>query len=111
MLALSALAFAGGCDPEDFRSTLDQAPVQFIGAPGGFGSNVGRTLLSLAPPTDKPKMAARLLFARTDTPGLAVADFDGDGKPRFRPRRATISAHLGLSPPARVRAASPARHG
>jgi hypothetical protein len=80
IVALSALALAGGCDPGDFGAALDKAPVQYISAPSGFGSNVGRTLLALPPPQDRPTVAARLLFAGTDTASLAWADFDGDGK-------------------------------
>jgi len=84
ILAFSAVAIAAGCDPGDFGAALDKAPVRFIGAPSGFGSDVGRTLLALDPPADRPKVAARLLFAGIDTPSLAVADFDGNGKPRVQ---------------------------
>lgn len=98
MLAFSALALAVGCNPLDFRSTLDRAPVQYIGAPDNFGSNVGRTLLSLAPPADKPKVAARLLFASTDMQALAVADFDGDGNPQVQTAESDDLSTLGLSP-------------
>jgi hypothetical protein len=79
-LSLLALALVG-CNPNDFGGTLDHAPVQLMERPDGFGSNAGRVLLPLSPPTDNPKAAARLLFAGTDTPSLAVADFDGDGRP------------------------------
>jgi len=96
ILAFSALALAGGCDPGDFTSVLGKAPVQYIGAPDGFGSNVGRTLLPLAPPADKPKMAARLLFAGTDKPSLAVADFDGDGKAQVQSATSEDLDALGL---------------
>ena len=92
IFAFSALALAAGCDPGDFDAALDKAPVRFIGAPSGFGSDVGRTLLALAPPADRPKVAARLLFAGTDQPSLAVADFDGNGKPRVQ---TASSAELG----------------
>jgi FG-GAP repeat len=97
MLALPALALAGGCNPGDFAAALDRAPVQFMGAPDNFGSNVGRTLLSLPPPADKPKVAARLLFASTDTQALAVADFDGDGNPQVQTAEGDDLSNLGLS--------------
>lgn len=97
MLAFSALALAGGCDPGDFGAALDRAPVQFIGAPDGFGSNVGRTLLPLAPPADRPKVAARLLFAGTETQSLALADFDGGGKPQVQTATNEDLGALGLS--------------
>jgi hypothetical protein len=97
ILALSALALAGGCNPDDFGSALDRAPVQYIGAPKGFATNVGRTLLPLAPPTDKSKVAARLLFAGTDTPSLALADFDGDGKAHVQSASGEDLEALGLS--------------
>ena len=95
--AFSALAAAGGCAPGDFQAALDKAPVQFIGAPGGFGSNVGRTLLALAPPADKPNVAGRLLFAGTDTPSLALADFDGNGKPHVQNANSDEIGTLGLA--------------
>jgi|GEM_PF-2196964 hypothetical protein len=84
ILALSALVLSGGCDPGVFGAALDKAPVQYIGAPGGFGTNAGRTLLPLAPPVDRPTITARLLFAGADTASLAVADFNGDGKPQVQ---------------------------
>jgi hypothetical protein len=97
ILALSALALMGGCNPDDFGSALDKAPVQYIGEPSGFATNVGRTLLPLAPPTDKPKVAARLLFAGTDAPSLAVADFNGDGNPQVQLASSDELGALGLS--------------
>jgi hypothetical protein len=97
MFAFSALVLAGGCNPGDFGAALDRAPVQYMGAPDGFGSNAGRTLLPLAPPADKPKVAARLLFASTETQGLALADFDGDGKPQVQTATGDDLGTLGLS--------------
>jgi FG-GAP repeat len=97
ILAFSALALAAGCDPGDFGAALDKAPVRFIGAPSGFGSDVGRTLLALDPPAGQPKVAARLLFAGIDTPSLAVADFDGNGKPRVQTASSAELGTLGLS--------------
>jgi hypothetical protein len=94
MLAFSALAVAGGCNPNDFGAALDKAPVQFIGAPDAFGPNAGLTLLPLTPPANT--MAARLLFAGTDSPSLAVADFDGDGKPEIQAASSVELGKLGV---------------
>jgi hypothetical protein len=96
ILAFSALALAAGCDPGDFDAALDKAPVRFIGAPGGFGSDVGRTLLPLDPPAGQPKVAARLLFAGTDQASLAVADFDDNGKPRVQTASSAELSSLGF---------------
>jgi len=96
ILALSALVLSGGCDPGVFGAALDKAPVRFIGAPSGFDSDVGRTLLPLDPPAGQPKVAARLLFAGIDTPSLAVADFDGNGKPRVQTATSAELGTLGL---------------
>jgi hypothetical protein len=86
MLASSVLALAGGCMPGDFGAALDKAPVQVMGAPDGFGSSADLTLLPLPPPADpnRPNLAARLLFAGTDAASVALADFDGDGKPQVQ---------------------------
>ena len=96
ILAFVVLAGAGGCKPGDFAAALDKAPVQVIDAPNGFGSNVGRTLLAVSPPADRAKVAGRLLFAGTDLPSLAVADFDGDGKPQVQTASNDELANLGL---------------
>jgi len=97
-IALFAVAAVAGCNPGDFGDALDRAPVQFIGRPDSFGPNAGRMLLPLAPPADKPKGAARLIFAGTETPSLAVADFDGDGKAQVQLASSEDLTSMGLIP-------------
>ena len=97
LLAFFALALAGGCDPGEFGAALDQAPVQVIGDPGGFGSDVGRVLLPLTP---LPNMAARLLFAGSHPNqgvSLAVASFDDNGKPQVQAAASDDLNTLGLT--------------
>jgi hypothetical protein len=97
LLAFFALVLAGGCDPGEFGAALDQAPVQVIGDPGGFGSDVGRVLLPLAP---LPNMAARLLFAGSHPNqgvSLAVASFDRDGKSQVQAATSDDPNTLGLT--------------
>jgi hypothetical protein len=96
-IVLSLAVLLAACNPNDFNTALDRAPVQFIARPDGFGSNGGRVLLPLPPPADQPKMAARLLFAGTESPSLGVADFDGDGKPHVQTIDENDLATMGLT--------------
>jgi hypothetical protein len=83
-LACAALALVTcGCDPRDFDRSLDNAPVRSVGVPSGYRSpDVGRVVLPLSVPANRPEVTARFLLAGTETPSLAVVDLDAAGKTR-----------------------------
>ena len=80
---LASIALSGmesmGCNPGDFNTVLDQAPVVSFGTSGS--STGALSVLALPPPAEvNTKVAARMLVSRTDQQYLAVADYDEDGK-------------------------------
>ena len=80
-LTLAMLAGLGcaGCNPSSFNSILDKAPVVVFTPPGSSTGSV--FVLPLPPSTDVgTTSAARMLVSRRDTPYLALADFDQNGK-------------------------------
>ena len=75
--------FAGlawmGCNPSDFNSILDKAPVLDFGTPGS--SSGALFVLPMPAPQDPSlKVSARMLVSRKDSNYLALASFDMDGK-------------------------------
>ena len=77
--AVAALAGLAACNPSEFDKALEKAPVHSVGAPSGYGApDVGRVVLPLSP-TNKPGVSARFLVASTETPNLAVIEYDGVG--------------------------------
>ncbi len=78
LVAFAALGWLA-CNPGDFNSVLDKAPVVDFGAPGSSTGSL--SVLPLPPPTDVgTKVAARMLIARNANNYLGVADFDMNGK-------------------------------
>lgn len=77
-LALAALVCAG-CNPSDFDSLLDQAPVVSFTPEG---PSTGSLFVLPLPPPSEPgtTAAARMLVSRKDTDFLGIADFDSNGK-------------------------------
>jgi hypothetical protein len=80
-------AFAGhglmGCNPSDFNSVLDKAPVLDLGTPGSSTGSL--FVLPLPAPVDPAiKAAARMLLSRKDSNYLALADYDMNGKVTLR---------------------------
>jgi hypothetical protein len=69
---------SSGCNPSDFNSASDKAPVLSFSA---SGSSTGSLfVLPLTPPDPSTGIAARMLFSREDSMYLAVADYDTAGK-------------------------------
>src|SRR5664279_700011 len=73
---LGGLGFAA-CNPGDFTSILDHAPVT-IAETGG--SSTGSLFVLPLPPQTNSTVAARALVTRNDKPYLATADYDMNGK-------------------------------
>ena len=67
-----------GCNPSDFNTILDKAPVQELGTPGASTGSL--FVLPLPAPDPASKVAARMLVSRKDSSYLATADYDMNGK-------------------------------
>jgi hypothetical protein len=79
LLASITLLGCAGCNPSDFNTVLDHAPVVSFGPSGSSTSAL--SALALRPPAEAgTKIAARMLVSRTDQRYLAVSDYDKDGK-------------------------------
>jgi hypothetical protein len=76
LLNIGLLTALAGCNPNDFQSALDKAPV----AAFGNGSSTGSLfVLPLSAPT-AGTVAARMLVSRVGDAYLALAEYDKDGK-------------------------------
>jgi hypothetical protein len=67
-----------GCNPSDFNSVLDKAPVLDLGIPGS--SSGALFVLPLPAPDPATKVAARMLVSNKTSNYLALADYDMNGK-------------------------------
>ena len=81
ILTIGLLAGSGlvGCNPGDFNSLLDKAPVTSFTPPG---PSTGSLFVLPLPVPSEPgtTVAARMLVTRKDTDFFGVADFDKNGK-------------------------------
>ncbi len=73
---LAALGFAA-CNPGDFNSILDHAPVTITDT---GGSSTGALFVLPLPPQTSSTVAARSLVTRNDKPYVATATYDINGK-------------------------------
>jgi hypothetical protein len=95
LLKMSLLAGLGlaACNPGDFNSILDHAPV-IIADTGG--SSTGSLFVLPLPPETGSTLAARALVTRSDKPYLATVDYDRNGKVALHEdSTAEISPNLG----------------
>jgi len=76
LAGFGGLALAG-CNPSDFNTILDKAPVQVLDT---GGSSTGSLFVLPLPPDQASNVAARMLLSRKDTSYLAVANYDKNGK-------------------------------
>jgi hypothetical protein len=90
--SLLALLAGAGCNPSDFNSLLDKAPVASFTAPG---SSTGSLFVLPLPVPAEPGLAGRLLVSRKDTDFLGVADFDSNGKVTLHEASAGDKRNLG----------------
>jgi FG-GAP repeat len=79
-LLLAAFTAFGsmGCNPSDFNSILDKAPVQELGTPGSSTDSL--FILPLPAPDPASKVAARVLVSNKNSNYVALADYDMNGK-------------------------------
>jgi len=69
---------ATGCNPSDFNTILDKAPVQQETAPGSSTGSL--FVLPLPAPDPSTKVAARMLVASKTSNYLAMVNYDMNGK-------------------------------
>lgn len=89
ILMLGSLGLLG-CNPGDFNTILDKAPVQELGTPGASTGSL--FVLPLPAPSPTSKVAARMLVSRKDSNYLATADYDMNGKVTLHEASAVESA-------------------
>jgi len=94
-LVLAAVVGFGflACNPSDFNSVLDKAPVLDLGTPGSSTGSL--FVLPLPAPDPATKVAARMLVLRKDSSYLALADYDMNGKVTLNAASDTETAALG----------------
>ncbi len=112
LASITSLAMeSAGCNPGDFNSVLDQAPVVSFGTSGS--STGALSILALPPPAQaNTQVAARMLVSRTDQQYLAVADYDKDGKVALHEvTGATALANLGTGDQGIVQSAARLSNG
>ena len=79
LLASFAASVLTGCNPSDFNTVLDKAPVLDFGTPGSSTGSL--FVLPLPAPADPSlKVAAQMLLSRKDSNYLALATYDMNGK-------------------------------
>ena len=79
LLASFAASVLTGCNPSDFNTVLDKAPVLDFGTPGSSTGSL--FVLPLPAPADPSlKVAAEMLLSRKDSNYLALATYDMNGK-------------------------------
>ncbi len=78
LLATFAGADLTGCNPSDFNTVLDKAPVLDLGTPGSSTGSL--FVLPMPAPAPATMVAARMLISRRDGNYLALADYDMKGK-------------------------------
>lgn len=78
LLATFAGAGLTGCNPSDFNTILDKAPVLDLGTPGSSTGSL--FVLPMPAPAPTTLVAARMLVSRKDSNYLALADYDMKGK-------------------------------
>jgi hypothetical protein len=93
---LTSVGFSG-CNPGDFNSILDKAPVTKFGPSGSSTSSL--SVLPLPIPQEAgTTVAARMLISRKDQSYLAVADYDRNGKVTLHDATTDSKANLGEVP-------------
>lgn len=98
-LGLAASSFGVGCDWKKLDAAVEKAPVLSVGAPGGYlGNDVGRLVVALPPPADRPEVAARFFMASITKVAAAVVELDAKGKATVINVPDTVMAPLNNTP-------------
>ncbi|MDX2021811.1 MAG: hypothetical protein SF187_16360 [Deltaproteobacteria bacterium] len=80
-MGIAATSLSVGCDWKKLDDAVEKAPVLSVGAPGGYlGNDVGRLIVALPPPAERPEVAARFFVASITKVAAAVVELDAKGK-------------------------------
>ncbi|MCG5055692.1 MAG: hypothetical protein KA712_22270 [Myxococcales bacterium] len=105
---LTLAPVVSGCDWRKLDEAVENAPVRSTEAPSDYlGTDVGRLVVALPPPDDKPEVSARFLVASVTKVAAALIDVDRFGKTTAYNVPDTVLAPLAGQPATALAAAAP----
>ena len=81
-VSVAVTSLVAGCDWRKLDQAVERAPVLSVSPPSGYlGADVGRLVVALPPPADKPEVSARYFVASITKVAAALIELDAQGRP------------------------------
>lgn len=81
-VSVAVTSLVAGCDWRKLDQAVERAPVLSVSPPSGYlGADVGRLVVALPPPADKPDVSARYFVASITKVAAALVELDAQGRP------------------------------